>query len=101
MSDDREEAASVQVGRATFLLPGEASPKSEGMISPVALWRRQRFHLSNAPAPGSLREKAFFQACLECVGIGFLGFRRGWVQEYGGKSPRLAIDGSGRPRIVT
>jgi hypothetical protein len=31
-----------------------------------------------------------------CVGIGLLGFRRGCVQEYGGKSPQLAIDGSGR-----
>jgi len=49
-------ASGQVVGRATFLAPAEHSPKSEGMIYPVALWRRDKaecpLHLTSGAASG-------------------------------------------------
>jgi hypothetical protein len=92
----------------------EHSAESEGMIGPIALWSGLGCYLLNALAqpkhdacPHPLGRlgcwfltQLLFQASLEPLGVGFLVFGCGWVQEYGAKSSQLPFDSSSRSSIL-
>jgi hypothetical protein len=85
------------------------SAESKCMIRPIALSRARRSYLPNSPAQPKhdSRPRALgccfltelcFQAALEYLGIGFLVFCRGGVQEHGSKRSQFSANGFSRPR---
>ena len=89
----------------------EHSAKSKGTICPIALWSGGGCYLLNASAQSKHDSRPYpfgwcflmelrFQASLEHLGIGFLVFSCGWVQEYGSKSSQFPANCLSRPRIL-
>jgi hypothetical protein len=87
------------------------SAKSKGVICPIALCRARGSYLPHSPAqpkhdsrPRALGcrflTKLRFQAALEYLGVGFLVYCRGGVQEHGSNRSQFSANGFSRPRTV-
>jgi hypothetical protein len=89
----------------------EHSAEPECVIRPIILWRGRGFYLPDTPAQPKhdagpcplgcwFLIELIFQALLEPLGIRFLVFGCGRVQEYRGKSPQFPVNGRSRPGIL-